>query len=268
LEKPKFLAYVNLKPIAGAGSILSSAFTLGNPAAASRIRQALGSIQGAGFSVGADEKTVKMRMFIGIPPGTLKSLGGMGTAAVLGAGVALPVLTKARERAHEATCMNNMKQLAAAMMMYAQDWDGKLPPANRWRDAIKAYVKNDGVFRCPSDPDKTHLCSYAMNRRLSGQPINRFRNPGSIVLLFESVDTAENPNSFGEGLVLRHNGKGCFAFLDGHVELKEPPIDLGPEPKPAVPPKTKPPAVIQKPKPKPAAPPKPARPPARPGTKK
>jgi prepilin-type processing-associated H-X9-DG protein len=268
LEKPKLLAYVNLKPIAGAGSMLSSAFTLGNPAAASRIRQALSSIQGAGFSVGADEKAVKMRMFIGIPPGTLKSFGGMGTAAVLGAGVALPVLTKARERAHEATCMSNMRQLALAMMQYAQDWDEKLPPANRWRDAIKAYVKNDGVFRCPSDPDKTHPCSYAMNRRLSGQPLSRFKNPESIVLLFESTDTTENPNSFGEGLVLRHNGKVCFAFLDGHVELKEPPIDLGPVPKPAEPPKTKPPAAIQKPKPKPSAPPKPARPPAKPGTKR
>ncbi|MGC8832728.1 MAG: DUF3352 domain-containing protein, partial [Armatimonadota bacterium] len=130
LEKPKLLAYVNLKPVAGAGSILSPVLTAGNPAAASKLRQALNSIHGAGFSCGADEQAVKVRMFIGVPPGTFRSFGGMGTAAVLGAGIAL---TNAREKARQATCMSNMKQLALAMLQYAQDWDEKLPPANRWR---------------------------------------------------------------------------------------------------------------------------------------
>ncbi|MCM8785074.1 MAG: type II secretion system GspH family protein [Candidatus Omnitrophica bacterium] len=43
------------------------------------------------------------------------------------AAMLLPALSKAREKARQATCMNNLKQIGLAILMYSQDNDGYLP---------------------------------------------------------------------------------------------------------------------------------------------
>ncbi len=53
------------------------------------------------------------------------------------AAMLLPALSKAREKARQAVCMSNLKQIGLAFMMYAQDYDGYFPPLR--------YKKSDGV---------------------------------------------------------------------------------------------------------------------------
>jgi prepilin-type N-terminal cleavage/methylation domain-containing protein len=86
------------------------------------------------------------------------------------AAILFPVFAKAREKARQTACLSNMKQIGMGLMMYRQDWDGAHPgvwfgpvsasPWNRpsdnvqfykWMDAVFPYVKNEGVFNCPSD---------------------------------------------------------------------------------------------------------------------
>ena len=43
------------------------------------------------------------------------------------AAILFPVFAKAREKARQASCESNLKQLALGMLMYAQDYDEKLP---------------------------------------------------------------------------------------------------------------------------------------------
>jgi len=43
------------------------------------------------------------------------------------AAMLLPALSKAREKARQAVCMNNLRQIGVGMMMYAQDYRGFLP---------------------------------------------------------------------------------------------------------------------------------------------
>ncbi|MCM8806252.1 MAG: type II secretion system GspH family protein [Candidatus Omnitrophica bacterium] len=51
--------------------------------------------------------------------------------SILGA-MLLPVFSRARENARRTVCLNNLKQLGLATHMYAQDYDGYLPPQG-WR---------------------------------------------------------------------------------------------------------------------------------------
>ena len=75
------------------------------------------------------------------------------------AAILFPVFAKAREKARQTACLNNAKQLALAVFMYAQDYDEILPryadrycPGRRnWFNVLDPYMKNTQILRCPSD---------------------------------------------------------------------------------------------------------------------
>ena len=90
------------------------------------------------------------------------------------AAILFPVFAKAREKARQASCLSNMKQLALGAKQYAADYDNRYPMggfapyANCWGGCSKAcgfvsthwqsgamaklmpYVKNSQIFYCPS----------------------------------------------------------------------------------------------------------------------
>jgi prepilin-type N-terminal cleavage/methylation domain-containing protein/prepilin-type processing-associated H-X9-DG protein len=76
------------------------------------------------------------------------------------AAILFPVFAQAREKARQAACLSNLKQLGLAQSMYTQDYDETLPKAIHqmpdgslfiWPLEVAPYVKNTAVFRCPSD---------------------------------------------------------------------------------------------------------------------
>jgi len=80
------------------------------------------------------------------------------------AAILFPVFAKAREKARQASCTSNLKELGLAMMMYIEDYDERLPgpwrnvlgagqnnpPSYTWRGAVLPYIKNTQVYFCPS----------------------------------------------------------------------------------------------------------------------
>lgn len=85
------------------------------------------------------------------------------------AAILFPVFAKAREKARQASCLNNVKQLALAFFTYAQDYDEQCAKCYarggpgvagqsliRWywqpgnEGMLYPYVKNSQVFQCPS----------------------------------------------------------------------------------------------------------------------
>ena len=75
------------------------------------------------------------------------------------AAILFPVFAQARERARQAACLSNCKQIGLAVMMYAEDYDQAYPlyvhaPNHDqwWYETIQPYVKNKQVFVCPSAP--------------------------------------------------------------------------------------------------------------------
>jgi prepilin-type N-terminal cleavage/methylation domain-containing protein/prepilin-type processing-associated H-X9-DG protein len=75
------------------------------------------------------------------------------------AAILFPVFAQAREKARQATCLSNLKQLGTGLMMYVQDYDQTYPasvyndslnnPASIWwAPCLYPYVKNYQVYNC------------------------------------------------------------------------------------------------------------------------
>jgi len=75
------------------------------------------------------------------------------------AAILFPVFAKVREKARQASCASNEKQLGLAVLQYEQDNDEKFPavfdqgrtPNINWGQEIYPYVKSLAVFTCPSN---------------------------------------------------------------------------------------------------------------------
>jgi len=88
--------------------------------------------------------------------------------AIIGilAAMLLPSLSKAREKAREASCKSNYKQHALAILMYTNDWDEKMPVVKTigpppdgasagtyWIPlTLDNYVGDMNIWKCPSLP--------------------------------------------------------------------------------------------------------------------
>ena len=81
------------------------------------------------------------------------------------AAILFPVFAKAREKARQSSCANNVKQISTGLAMYLQDYDEQLPGGfnSFWDgtysiggfvDPTAPYLKNTQIFSCPSDGAK------------------------------------------------------------------------------------------------------------------
>lgn len=103
------------------------------------------------------------------------------------ASMLLPALNKARARAHEITCVNNLKQLGTAFALYGGDYNSYTPegrpsnyayPYNYWSYTMAdhKYVptpssKKKTILVCPSTPPRTwsnYIRTYSMRGTKSG----------------------------------------------------------------------------------------------------
>ena len=115
------------------------------------------------------------------------------------AAILFPVFARVREQARKTSCISNLKQIGTAHMMYAQDADERICPAQNgqigtttaygWGDLVFPYIKNVQVFNCPSNTLKA-----AHNTGVS--PPRLFRDQGG---------TGPSPNADGTGMALPAN---------------------------------------------------------------
>ena len=133
------------------------------------------------------------------------------------AAILFPVFARAREKARQASCLSNVKQLTLGFMMYAQDYDEWIRSAylpndvhasyNTWFYGISPYVANKQIFRCPNESfsmgsayslyfpglksGENLLLSYGMNYKYLGYSSNRYKlaevkRPSECILIADS----------------------------------------------------------------------------------
>ncbi|MFP3904613.1 MAG: DUF1559 domain-containing protein [Armatimonadota bacterium] len=144
------------------------------------------------------------------------------------AAILFPVFARAREKARQASCSSNLKQLQLAVLMYAEDYDEILVSEaydynhngdsndvgedGTWRAAIFPYVENAQLFICPSHKpsgdifdgrynDKGMVASYCINdaHQDSGAPspprgraMAQIDDASSVIFLLESNGAADD----------------------------------------------------------------------------
>lgn len=78
------------------------------------------------------------------------------------AAILFPVFAQAREKARQASCLSNEKQIGLSVLMYTQDYDEMFPEGIAYADAltnvnftwigmVQPYVKTFAIFGCPDD---------------------------------------------------------------------------------------------------------------------
>ena len=220
------------------------------------------------------------------------------------AAILFPVFAQAREKARQASCLSNTKQIGTALQLYIDDYDETVPimyngsitkganggsypgyPINNfaqwdngwgyddwtqfywsWMDSIFPYVKNIGVYKCPSAKNDMGVFitpGYSYNFYLAGglagcfasngatswqsqtpSSLSEIANTSEIVFCTDAVILKSNPITLSYACPLlsfpdvsgittanyyippRHIGGQCFTFCDGHAKYYK--VNQGP----------------------------------------
>jgi prepilin-type processing-associated H-X9-DG protein len=171
------------------------------------------------------------------------------------AALLLPALHRAKEKAHAATCLNNLKQWGLATQLYAMDNSDYLPPEGFGSPSTMAQLTNGWYFHlpqmlgmvpyyscewrtnpavappkclyaCPSNARRSsgfNLFHYCLNEEHDGtgakdRParLASLPRPAALVWLFDSKNIpGVGPANFVHTNL--HNQGAQFTFLDGHA---------------------------------------------------
>jgi prepilin-type N-terminal cleavage/methylation domain-containing protein/prepilin-type processing-associated H-X9-DG protein len=173
------------------------------------------------------------------------------------AGILFPVFARAREKARQTSCASNMRQIALAVAMYADDYANVYPYVYScierngwvlWEEQISPYVQGGGsshtyqmdIFRCASFGDWMPACNanppihgyvggYAYNTTggytgMSGLDEGLVEDATGTILIYEATICRWVPGydwtlpEVVPNIDKRHNDGLNLAFADGHVK--------------------------------------------------
>jgi prepilin-type processing-associated H-X9-DG protein/prepilin-type N-terminal cleavage/methylation domain-containing protein len=165
------------------------------------------------------------------------------------AGMLLPALSKAKEKASTIRCLNGLKQLGLAMQMYGDDNDALLPMAHgvvdwnstnpvAWTRPLLPYFHNTNILRCSSMSQfyEQSPYSYFMGSRAAyihagnqqaSVSFQKIQFPSAYILSGDcnySFDVTDaDPDNYSQDTLFNafspvHNGRLNVLFGDGHVK--------------------------------------------------
>ena len=152
------------------------------------------------------------------------------------ASMLLPALSKAREKAKQISCTNNLKQLGTTLFTFVHDKDGYTPNCLSWTtqlinggfvSGMQSYSELDDLsketmFRCPVWPSSNNngygyhstygmASTYAGGGTYSAPKLNQVKRPSQKAWLGDSY-------RYGSTNTYYENGKQCD-ILDGGLDF-------------------------------------------------
>lgn len=133
------------------------------------------------------------------------------------ASLLLPALAKAKEQAKRANCLNNLKNIGYAMIMYADDNLDYAPRGNAvpWFFVFMNYLPEGGstndfrnrrIFKCTAYPNKEQVITYVINawkfrtptdmvgsEQIGPQRITEVQEPTSTTYIQDNADGPHRP---------------------------------------------------------------------------
>lgn len=152
------------------------------------------------------------------------------------AAILFPVFAQARDKARQTSCLNNEKQMAIAILAYAQDADetfplnvSEVPGMSYWYDLswmsnVQPYVKNNAIFVCPSakyfngdveatpEPKDSGLLTSYTVRRIPGGPMLNYGMTSRAY--FIKNDPYKYPNEY-DGKTALYDGVAGYGAAPG-----------------------------------------------------
>ncbi|MHB9106414.1 MAG: type II secretion system protein [Armatimonadota bacterium] len=134
------------------------------------------------------------------------------------AAILFPVFNKAREKARQTACSNNMRQLLLAVQVYQQDHDNYFPPAN---EVWEAVAFPPASLRCPTfSKDKP---GYGYVRWLGGAMLGQEGMPkAQECVVMTDCKEKDRLIQYQANVDFRHTGKAVVGYADGHIALQKP----------------------------------------------
>lgn len=136
------------------------------------------------------------------------------------AAILFPVFAKAREKARQTQCTNNLKQMCTAIQIFTQENEETMPESKTFWSDIDVPAK---VKQCPTAGKKI-ANAYVYNNSLSGSGLGLIKFPCETLVVADGVHSSKG----GAGdyndiaytvsdLATRHNRLAIVGYLDGHV---------------------------------------------------
>jgi general secretion pathway protein G len=135
----------------------------------------------------------------GAVPGTLASLAQASVAGPLAVSIALPALARAREQAKRTVSMANLRGIGTAILTYAEQNKGKLPPD--LQTLVDSGAISEKALISPVDDNPGEDGSYIY----VGAGLRHTMEPG-LIMAYEKTENYDGGMTNG-------------VFLDGHVEF-------------------------------------------------
>jgi len=139
------------------------------------------------------------------------------------AAILFPAFATGGHDFRRSNAISNLKQLALANVMYAGDFDERLPLANTWMDATFPYNKHEEILVDPylKEP-KPGEHGFAFFRPLAGIETTIVVEPESVPMLFQSTLLGRNATSDLSTLPRppRIKSGNVIGYLDTHVRIE------------------------------------------------